>query len=312
MKLASFALLYILSAALIISCVKNEAMAKIIECQATGDGRLSLYNYHLNERMDATYKRKGVYDQEVIEKIFKVLRSPDEETHPISIQLLEIIDNIQDHFSARTVEVISGFRSRAYNKGLKEEGRRVARESLHLEGRAADIHIDEVTEAALKDYAEGLKCGGVGFYPDNDFVHIDVGPVRSWGAKSAVRKLIGLENNHSLNTLLTDKNDYLGADDIQMTFTNRSSSTLRIESCANVEMFDKGEWKELGKIALDLRGDTVQPANDIKMKLSTQPTKCLSEKKFELPYARFRLRLQTRMDEASEQTLSNEFYIKRL
>jgi uncharacterized protein YcbK (DUF882 family) len=35
--------------------------------------------------------------------------------------------------------------------------------------------LEQVHEAAL-----ALKMGGVGYYPDADFVHIDVGRVRRW------------------------------------------------------------------------------------------------------------------------------------
>ena len=33
----------------------------------------------------------------------------------------------------------------------------------------------------LRDAARSLKAGGVGFYPRQNFVHIDTGRVRHWG-----------------------------------------------------------------------------------------------------------------------------------
>ena len=34
--------------------------------------------------------------------------------------------------------------------------------------------------AKLRDAALGLSCGGVGYYPTSDFIHVDVGRVRRW------------------------------------------------------------------------------------------------------------------------------------
>ncbi|HYN61457.1 MAG TPA: DUF882 domain-containing protein, partial [Rubrivivax sp.] len=56
----------------------------------------------------------------------------------------------------------------------------VARNSLHMEGRAIDVRLPGVPLAELRDAAQALRVGGVGYYPDSQFVHIDTGRVRSW------------------------------------------------------------------------------------------------------------------------------------
>ena len=38
---------------------------------------------------------------------------------------------------------------------------------------------------ALHQAALALRAGGVGFYPRSDFVHVDTGPVRTWGGHGA-------------------------------------------------------------------------------------------------------------------------------
>ena len=57
----------------------------------------------------------------------------------------------------------------------------VAPNSLHLEGRAVDVRLSGVATARLRDAALDLARGGVGYYPQSDFIHLDTGRVRSWG-----------------------------------------------------------------------------------------------------------------------------------
>jgi uncharacterized protein YcbK (DUF882 family) len=78
-------------------------------------------------------------------------------------------------------EVISGFRGSATNQHLKQtRGGGVAQRSLHLEGRAIDVRLPGVPLAELRDAALALKGGGVGYYPRDNFVHLDTGRVRAW------------------------------------------------------------------------------------------------------------------------------------
>ena len=49
-----------------------------------------------------------------------------------------------------------------------------------MEGQAIDIRIPGITSEQLRSAARSLKLGGVGFYPDLKFVHVDVGRVRYW------------------------------------------------------------------------------------------------------------------------------------
>ena len=57
---------------------------------------------------------------------------------------------------------------------------KLPRNSLHMQGKAIDVRFSEVASEALRDYAIDLQAGGVGFYPDSDFVHLDTGRVRTW------------------------------------------------------------------------------------------------------------------------------------
>jgi uncharacterized protein YcbK (DUF882 family) len=56
----------------------------------------------------------------------------------------------------------------------------VAEHSQHMLAKAIDIRVPGVSTRALRNAALALHAGGVGFYPVSQFVHVDVGPVRTW------------------------------------------------------------------------------------------------------------------------------------
>jgi uncharacterized protein YcbK (DUF882 family) len=45
---------------------------------------------------------------------------------------------------------------------------------------AIDIRVPGRPLRAVRDAAKTLQSGGVGYYPDSNFVHVDVGRVRYW------------------------------------------------------------------------------------------------------------------------------------
>lgn len=83
--------------------------------------------------------------------------------------------------SSKPIQVISAYRCPTTNKQLRKGGHSgVARKSLHMEGKAIDLRLADVSLKDLRDAAVRLRQGGVGFYPRDRFVHVDTGPVRSW------------------------------------------------------------------------------------------------------------------------------------
>jgi hypothetical protein len=63
---------------------------------------------------------------------------------------------------------------------LRKKGRRVARDSQHTHGHAVDFRLPGVSTERLRDWARRRRLGGVGYYQNDGFVHVDVGPVRYW------------------------------------------------------------------------------------------------------------------------------------
>ncbi len=78
--------------------------------------------------------------------------------------------------------VLSGYRTPETNAMLARRGFDVARNSLHLRGRALDLRLPGVPLARLRTHAMDLQAGGVGYYPDQGFLHLDTGAVRYWRA----------------------------------------------------------------------------------------------------------------------------------
>lgn len=147
-----------------------------------GDGHLHLVNPKNHEELDIRYRdENGRYDLAKIAEIRHLLRCRLTGTEAeIPLALIELVDRIQDHFRASEVHVLSGYRSPTLNESLWRRGRRVARHSLHMQGMAMDIQLPGVPARRLRDYAKSLQSGGVGYYPQRHFVHVDVGPVRYW------------------------------------------------------------------------------------------------------------------------------------
>jgi uncharacterized protein YcbK (DUF882 family) len=149
---------------------------------AAGARTLAFHNVHTGELVRATYWAAGRYVREELSRIDRVLRDyRTDEEHPIDRRLLGLLDRLRTSLdTARPFEVISGYRSPATNALLVRTSSGVAAHSLHIVGMAIDIRVPGRPLGAVRDAAKALRAGGVGYYPDSDFVHVDVGRVRSW------------------------------------------------------------------------------------------------------------------------------------
>jgi len=146
-------------------------------------GRLNLYNLHTGEKINTTYRDPdGQYNPQAIQGLNRLLRCHHtNEQHPIDIQTLDFLDLVNTRLGRNNeIHIISGYRSPKYNDILISRGHKVAKHSLHLEGRALDIRIPGTPLANLQRTALSLRIGGVGYYPSGDFVHIDSGTFRTW------------------------------------------------------------------------------------------------------------------------------------
>jgi uncharacterized protein YcbK (DUF882 family) len=145
------------------------------------DNKLSFFHTHTEERFELCFfGRKCPPDAQ--KKLFSFLRDfRTGDVHPIDFRLMGILLKIQRETGSKGVfEVISGYRSPRTNESLRGKSKGVAKKSFHLKGQAIDIRLSDVATKEFRDAAVSLKAGGVGYYAQLDFVHIDTGRVRTW------------------------------------------------------------------------------------------------------------------------------------
>lgn len=150
---------------------------------ASAPKRLALVHTHTRERIDLVYAVAARYVPEALGSLDRFLRDHYSGTvGRMDPQLYDLLHEIRHRVGGtRPFEVISGFRGAHTNETLRRtRGGGVAKGSLHLQGRAIDVRLPGVALAELRDAALSLRAGGVGFYPREDFVHIDTGRVRRW------------------------------------------------------------------------------------------------------------------------------------
>jgi uncharacterized protein YcbK (DUF882 family) len=144
--------------------------------------RAFLHNLHTGEQLDAVYWENGSYVPDALAKAMRVMRDwRNGQEHVMDPRLFDVLHAIQGRLEVnRPFQLISGYRSPATNAMLHAESGQVASHSQHLLGKASDIRVEGVELAHLHAAALSLQAGGVGYYPVSNFVHVDVGRVRTW------------------------------------------------------------------------------------------------------------------------------------
>lgn len=144
--------------------------------------RIGLVNTHTGGAFNDAYWSAGDYVPDALLAIAHVMRDHRSgEVHAIDPRLLDLLHVLHASVGASApYQIISGYRSPATNAALQAQSNGVASRSLHMDGRAIDIRISGIDLPSLRDAAIRLGRGGVGFYPDSDFIHVDTGRVRRW------------------------------------------------------------------------------------------------------------------------------------
>lgn len=161
--------------------VPNIAAASVVPLTAAR--RLSFYNLHTDECVETCYWENGAYIPTALEQFNAVLRDHRTgESRQMSQTLIDLVFTLSVLLKSNApVQIISGYRSPATNALLRSgDPGHVAERSLHLTGEAVDLCFADHSLRRVRDLALSLNAGGVGYYPTSGFVHMDVGPPRSW------------------------------------------------------------------------------------------------------------------------------------
>jgi uncharacterized protein YcbK (DUF882 family) len=146
---------------------------------------LTLHHLHTEKKIRVVYRVGDSYQRDALQKLNKFLydfRTGDVVT--IDPKLFDLLYSIDRRLGSPEgpIEILSAYRSPRTNAMLRKASHRVARNSLHMSGKAVDIRFSGASTRRVRDSAIALRGGGVGFYPRSDFVHVDTGAVRRWGA----------------------------------------------------------------------------------------------------------------------------------
>jgi uncharacterized protein YcbK (DUF882 family) len=159
------------------------AAPAIVRATPAGDVRRAfLHNLHTGEQLDAVYWEDGRYVPDALAEAMRVMRDwRNGQEHVMDPRLFDVLHGIQGRIEVnQPFQLISGYRSPATNAMLHAESGQVASHSQHMLGKASDIRVEGVELADLHKAALSLGAGGVGYYPVSNFVHVDVGRVRTW------------------------------------------------------------------------------------------------------------------------------------
>jgi len=151
-----------------------------------GPRKLSLKNMNTGESFTSVYWRDGRYVPDALQKLNILLRDHRaNEVHRIDPELFDLLASISHKLdiAGTEVQIVSAYRAPRTNAKRASESRGVARNSYHIQGMALDIRLPGRDLRGIYNSAVSLGQGGVGYYRRSNFVHIDTGPVRTWGSK---------------------------------------------------------------------------------------------------------------------------------
>ncbi|MGC8202484.1 YcbK family protein [Aliiroseovarius sp. PTFE2010] len=144
--------------------------------------RIKMYSGRTGESIDTIYWVEGKYIKDALREVNYFMRDwRTGDTKSMDARTIDIM--AASHAMMDTDEpylLLSGYRSPKTNAMLRSRSRGVAKNSLHLQGQAADLRLNSRSIHQMSKAAKACHAGGVGTYRGSNFVHMDCGAVRSW------------------------------------------------------------------------------------------------------------------------------------
>ncbi|MCB2093448.1 MAG: DUF882 domain-containing protein [Rhodobacteraceae bacterium] len=146
--------------------------------------RIRMYSGRTGESIDTIYWIEGKYVPEALNEITYFMRDwrQDEvkDVDPRTVDIAAASHRLLD--VSEPYLLLSGYRTAKTNALLRSRSRRVAQNSLHIKAQAADLRLRSRSVSQMYRAATACEAGGVGKYSRSNFVHMDCGPIRTWGA----------------------------------------------------------------------------------------------------------------------------------
>ena len=142
--------------------------------------RLDLRNANTGESFVGPYRDRDGPIPSAVTDLAHFLRDHHVDREgPVSIPTLDFLADVMEAIGQKKATILSAYRTPETNRMLRERYFGVAEKSQHLLGKALDVTFDG-SVAKAERAALGMRRGGVGWYPNSHFIHIDTGPVRHW------------------------------------------------------------------------------------------------------------------------------------
>lgn len=145
------------------------------------EGLLNLRSGFTGERWTCQFRDpQGNYNPEHLHYLNWFMRCRDHQHTQMDVTVVEMLNYLAKWFPGNPeITVNSAYRSPQYNRTLARTNENVAKNSLHMYGQAIDFSIPGVPIRTVCQVAQAVRnmvgSGGVGFYPRQNFVHIDCG-----------------------------------------------------------------------------------------------------------------------------------------
>jgi len=122
----------------------------------------------------------------------------------INTEAMDMLQRLRNRL-AKPLIVLSAYRSPEHNRAVGG-----APASKHMLGTAFDIAMANHDPVAFEAAAREVGFLGFGFYPRSGFMHIDLGPARSWGDHFPVRATAFVEETPPAREVLAQSRTLRG------------------------------------------------------------------------------------------------------
>lgn len=279
-----------------------------------GDGKIAIRSVKTGRRFRGRYRdAQGRYRRRALAAITRVYGGNEKDPEArMALRFVELLAYLQRAFKSPWVEIASGYRAPTYNAKLRAKGRTVAKASLHLYGMAADLRLRGVDSKKMWELIRDGKLAGAGYY-GSPWVHVDVGPARSWTQGTAdVRS--GRSDANKMLLLIPERDVYRPGQHAALRLVRMTAYPvgLRARRPFELERQQGATWTKVGAARLRFgrghskRGCVLHAARETLRGRWRIPKR--------LPAGRYRLRVhfcQTRQHQGMpKEVTSNEFELQ--